>query len=223
MDCADIQERTTAYFAEELSPVEREQVLTHLATCSACRQETEALHSTWELLGTWREVSPSPALESRVLANLRHELPEAVVGRQPKVQPRLVAASALVAALLSILNALLLPYEKAAALCADTLRSLDPFVGLSDAPIYFLVGSVYGLVPLLCVGFVSGRWIRGQAPTQGLLTGCLFIVLMIPFLLAACSMLPILLTVALLAGLTVGAISGGIGGSWIGTYAARAA
>lgn len=223
MDCADIQERTTAYLAEELSPVEREQVLTHLATCSGCRQETETLRSTWELLGTWREVSPSPALESRVLGNLGRELPWAAFSSQPKMQPRLVAASALIAALLSILNALLLPYEKAAALCADALRSFDPFVGLSDAPIYFLVGSIYGMVPLLCVGFVSGRWIRGQTPTQGLLTGCLFIVLMTPFLLVACSELPILLTAVLLAGLTVGAMSGGIGGSWIGAQAARAA
>ena len=185
MDCRNVQDRMTAYLAQELVPVEQEHLLAHLAICDGCRQETETFRETWEMLGTWQDVSPSPALEARILANLGRIEPSVVRASQPRLQPWLVATSALVAALLSTLSALLLPYEKAVALCGDALRSFEPLARISDAAIYFLVGSTYGLVPLLLVGLVSGRLIRGQVLTQGLLTGCLFVVLVTPYLLAA--------------------------------------
>ena len=155
--------------------------------------------------------------------NLGRKDPSAVGAARPVLQPRLVAASAFVAALLSIVNAFLLPYEKAVALCGNALRSFEPLAGLPESSIYFLVGSAYGLGPLLLVGLVSGRLIRGRVLTHGLLSGSLFVLLLTPYLIAACSDLAIPLITALLAGLVVGAVSGGMGGTWMGAHAIRTA
>lgn len=77
MECREAKERLVAHLTEELGPSEKKALVAHLASCSACSEEKEALEKLWDQLGTLPE-APLPAdlrdaTLSRIEALLREE------------------------------------------------------------------------------------------------------------------------------------------------------
>lgn len=217
MQCEDARAEMTAYLAEELNLEVRVRLDTHLAGCASCRTEMAALRETWEALSALPAPSPAPDLEGRVLAGIAPEVASRRARRLvPALRPLRVPIAALLAVLLSIGLSRLVPYEAAARLCRDALEGLPLASGLAEAAGAFLVGLLYAALPVLLMALLIAR-LNGHRPlAQGGWTAVLFVLVLTPYALAACSDLPAAFVTSLLGGLTVGAFAGGPGGFWLG-------
>lgn len=212
MQCVDARAEMTAYLAEEVGPEVRVQLDAHLAGCASCRAELEAFRETWWTLGALPLLAPD--LEARVLARTAAK----AIPRRPwrLLQPLRVPIAALAAVLLSVGLSTLVPYEAAARLCREALEGLPLASGLSDAASAFLVGILYAALPVLLMALFTAR-LNGRRPlVEGGWTAAVFVLLLTPYALAACWALPAAFIGSLLAGLTAGAFTGGLGGFWLG-------
>jgi anti-sigma factor RsiW len=70
MKCDQVKEHIADYLAGALSPTEAEELDEHFAQCAACKQETEALSETWEMLGLLEQEQPSAQLRPRFYQSL---------------------------------------------------------------------------------------------------------------------------------------------------------
>ncbi len=218
MHCVDTRAEMTAYLAEEVGTEVRVQLDAHLAGCPSCRAELEAFRETWWALGALPVPRPTPDLEARVLARTTGEtLPRRA---WHLLQPLSVPIAALAGVLLSIGLSILLPYEAAARLCREVLEGLPLASGLSKAASPFLVGILYAALPVLLMALFTAR-LNGRRPlVKGGWTAALFVLVLTPYVLAVCWALPAAFVGSLLAGLTAGAFTGGLGGFWVGRRAA---
>ncbi len=214
MQCVDARAEMAAYLAEEIGPEVRVQLDAHLAGCASCRAELEAFRETWWALGALPAPRPAPDLEARVLARTTGE---ALPRRAWRLLQLLrVPIAALAAVLLSMGLSRLLPYEAAARLCREALEGLPLASGLSDAASAFLVGILYAALPVLLMALFTAR-LNGRRPlVEGGGTAAFFVLVLTPYALAVCWALPAAFIGSLLAGLTAGAFTGGLGGFWLG-------
>lgn len=214
MLCEDAGAEFTAYLAEELSAEVRVSLEAHLVGCLCCRAELEAFRETWRTLGELPAPRPAPDLEARVVvrATAAPTLPPAW-----RLLRRLrVPIAALVAALVSIGLSTLLPYEAAARLCGEVLKGVFPASGLANEASAFLVGTGYAALPLVLMALLTAG-LKGHPPfLGGGSTAALFVLVVTPYVVVVCSGLPVAFVGSLLAGLTVGALTGGVGGFWLG-------
>ena len=213
MRCVDVRAEMTAHLAEELGPEIRVQLNAHLAGCASCRAELGVFRETWGTLGALPALRPAPDLEARVLARtIGEDLPRRA---WRLVQPLRIPIAALAAVLLSMGLSTLLPYEAAARLCREALEGLPLASGLSDAAGAFLVGILYAALPVLLMAILTAR-LNGRHPlVEGGWTAALFVLVLTPYALAVCWALPAAFIGSLLAGLTAGAFTGGLGGFWL--------
>lgn len=65
MKCKHIKEKFLDFLINELDETEKENVQSHLSSCSSCREELENLSEIWTKLGVLPEEQPSSALRSR--------------------------------------------------------------------------------------------------------------------------------------------------------------
>jgi hypothetical protein len=220
MQCQDTQALMTAYLGDDVVPVERREFEGHLAACDCCRGELAAFRATWDRLGQWPVPAMDPRIERDILARVEQEA--ATLGGQ--FRPVATTLAAVAAVLLSIVASAFLPYERTFQLCREALRGFSAFAGLPDSAVFFVAGVLYGLIPLLLVGLVSARLMGGAgALWHGAATSVAFALLMTPYVLLVCSALPGLFTVAILAGIGLGGLSGSAGGLWLGSRAFRPA
>jgi len=217
VQCEDARAEMTAYLAEELNLEARARLDTHLAGCVLCRTEMAALRETWEALSALPVPSPAPDLERRVLAGIAPEVSSRWIRRLvPALRPLRVPIAALMAALVSIGLSTLLPYEAAARLCGEGLKGVLPASGLGNGASAFLAGTVYAALPLVLVALLTAR-LNGHPPLLGGgSTAALFVLVLTPYVVAVCGGLPAAFVGSLLAGLTMGAFTGGVGGFCLG-------
>jgi hypothetical protein len=220
MQCHDAQAVMTAYLSDEVAPVERREFEAHLAGCAGCRDELTGFRHAWDRLGEWS----APALGAQIERDLLVRLGQEALPASPRLRPLAATVAALAAVLLSVGASLFLPYERAFQLCSEALRGFGLFAGLPDSSLFFIAGAFYGMIPLLLVGLISGRLMGGDAPLfQGTATCLAFALLITPYVLIVCSALPGLFTAAILAGIGLGGLSGGLGGFWLGAHRWRPA
>lgn len=212
MKCQDAQKELTAYLSGDIGTDLRSQLDEHLAACPRCADEMAGLRGTWERLGRWEDETVGP----HVLNSIAARMTLAPVAARAMFHPWVVGLTALAAALLSIGKSLLLPYERAFALCAAVLRSLTTFSDLPNPVAFFVAGIFYGLLPLLIVAAVAGRLAGDRWTAHGVVAGILFMLLVTPYALIVCSALPAAFTAALIGGMAFGALSGGLGGFSLG-------
>ncbi|MCI0528138.1 MAG: zf-HC2 domain-containing protein [Nitrospira sp.] len=65
MDCHEVQKRLPVDLDSDLSEEQRLQIQAHLATCIPCQKEVRRLEASWQVLGRWREIEPSPYFKQR--------------------------------------------------------------------------------------------------------------------------------------------------------------
>lgn len=98
----DVHALSGAYAVDALDDIERAQFERHLSDCSECRYEVDSLRAGASMLSELEPVAPSPALRSRILAEVAtvRPLPPQVVEVRPRRRrfPTLVAAAAAVVA-----------------------------------------------------------------------------------------------------------------------------
>jgi anti-sigma factor RsiW len=212
LKCRDGKKEFTAYLSGDVDAGTRAELEAHLATCAPCGNELAGLRDAWEHLREWEDEVAPPHL----LRSIEARWAVAPVAARGMFHPWVVGLTALAAALLSIGNSLLIPYERAFALCAALLRSLPIFVNLPDPVAFFVAGILYGLLPLLIVAAVAGRLAGNRWTAHGVVAGILFMLLVTPYALIVCSALPAAFTAALIGGMAFGALSGSLGGFSLG-------
>ncbi len=212
MDCDHVRPLMTAHLGGSETPEEWEGLRHHLRCCPPCRAEAEGLIGTWNALAELPDADAPAGVWERIQSAL-----PAPITRPVRRTPWIAhAATAAIAALVSVAASLLLPYERAVRLCSDGLNRLIPPAALPDPALFFVVGLVYGLVPLGLVALAAARRLTGAGGHPGLGAGLLFAALAFPYVLIACSGLPGTLATALLAGIAAGALAGGPAGVWVG-------
>lgn len=71
MNGHELSDQLVAFLDGTLSAEDAFRVEKHLEVCPTCREMLEDFRRTGELLKRWTEITPSPAFESRVLAQAR--------------------------------------------------------------------------------------------------------------------------------------------------------
>ena len=98
----DVHALSGAYAVDALDDIERAQFERHLVECAECRAEVDSLRAGAAMLAELEPVGPSPALRSRILAEVAtvRPLPPQVLEVRPRRRrfPALVAAAAAVVA-----------------------------------------------------------------------------------------------------------------------------
>ncbi|MBI3636899.1 MAG: hypothetical protein HY216_11940 [Candidatus Rokubacteria bacterium] len=206
MDCDAVRQ----IYVESLASGEgiAEAATRHLATCPGCRNELQALDATWMALAVLPLVDPSATVRRRLLRRVRWQAArEALLSLQSWQQ---AALAGVVGFLLSVLLAVILPYEAMVEAC----RGVAP--GLPVALAYAVGALVYGLVPMaVAVSFEARR--RALPGVLGLIEApAVFLAAIVPYVVLRCAEFPVALLIAFVAGLATGAVGGGGAGTWIG-------
>lgn len=206
MDCEQVRDQVLTALSTGESPARPEAVTRHLEGCRDCRAEIDALSQTWALLGRWPpEGPPGEAIKARLVRRVRRQLVRESVLTVSGWVPAGLAA--VVGVGLSVGLSLLVPYAVLISRCRDALQLSEPYL----AP-YLLAGMAYG-APLAIGVFILRRRARSGALIQGLEAGLLFLVILVPYVVAQCREFPPTLQLAFVSGLGGGAVVSSLAGS----------
>ena len=212
MDCRQARELMVPHLAESDTEAEWEGLHQHLRVCASCRVEADGLIQAWNALAAL----PDDQVPAGVWERIQAHLPVPLKPVAKKFPWAAAGVTAALGALISIATSLLLPYERAAALCSDALRGFLPPSPIDPAA-FFTVGFLYGLLPLGLTALAATRWLAGTGGRHpGLGAAVIFSVLSVPYVIIACSGLPAPFTASLLVGILAGALAGGAAGLWAG-------
>lgn len=214
MNCEAIKSLVTSHLAGELSQSEALDFNNHMIQCRECRDELAALCKVWEVMGEWQDFEPGADLGNSVLTRIKEEAGQSSNWLGSRVG--LVLFSALAASLLSVGSSVALHYGKAVKLSRLALQELGTLGYLPDSAIFFLVGCLYGLLPLLVVGLIVGRMAEGGLRLcSGVVA--VFLLITLPYVAIECRTFGLGFALSLLSGLAIGAFSGSVGGFYLGS------
>lgn len=179
-----------------------EEASLHARECPACAEETRRLADTWATLGALPLLEPSPRVSRRLRRQLRWEVARETLASVGSWQRAALAGVGGFA--LSLMLSLLLPYDVMVALCRTVAPETMP-----AATAYLVAGLLYGLVPMVIVAGLQGGRGGALAGFVGVLEASIvFLVVVVPYVVAACGFPPPLL-VGFVAGIALGALGGG--------------
>ena len=181
----------------------------HLASCEDCREELQGLAATWNALGGLPLLEPSSGTTTRLYRRLRwaraRETLVSVEGWQT------AALAGVVGFVLSVLLALVVPYETMVDVCRRVVTAALPGPGA-----YVLAGIVYGLVPMAIAGAFPARKADGAGVVYAVEAAAVFLVVLAPYIVLRCSEFPLALFAGFLTGIAAGAVAGGSTAIWLG-------
>lgn len=107
MKCQKIKPLLTLFLDGQLAGKKAREVKAHLEACPLCAKELNLLKESWNLLGEWKPVIPSPNFKAAFWQKVSQEELATVVERKPvfifpKLKPRLAPAFATVTTILII-------------------------------------------------------------------------------------------------------------------------
>lgn len=73
MRCEEIIERLIDTEGADVASAVRSDVEPHLEACPSCRKFRAQMDEAWQVLGTWRDIEPSKAFVSRVMAEIAQD------------------------------------------------------------------------------------------------------------------------------------------------------
>lgn len=105
MRCQKTRSLLGLFLDGQLGKRKASKIKAHLDICPACTKELNLLKSTWDLLGEWKRISPSPNFKANFWQKVFQEEP--VVEKKPvfvfpRLKPRLVPVFATLVAVLII-------------------------------------------------------------------------------------------------------------------------
>lgn len=215
MDCEHAKIHILSPLREGLSPDECKEILHHMEGCTQCRKEAEELEKTWRLMDQWKIEGPSAFVKSSLMAVAQEEL-QSVQGSWWASFRRFLIFQTVVGALgFSMIIYLLFPYDKIINLCEINILNGGLMAFFPKSLIYFVIGLLYGLVPISLSGICFSKNGEDNPLTKGLGGGFIFAAFLVPFFLVQCPEFSsgLILTVAL--GMIAGSLSGGTGTLWV--------
>lgn len=206
MDCETVRELYVAALTGSIAQTEATNH--HIESCQACRTELRSLAATWAALGDLAPAEPSRAVGRRLRRRVRLEAAREALGSLARWQQG--ALTGVVGFVLSVLLSLAVPYDTMVAAC----RELAPTV-LPTAGAYLVAGLLYGLVPMAAGAVLQAR-LRADGGVFGALEAvAVFVAVLLPYVLVLCGAFPPVLLLGFLGGISVGALVGSVGGTWI--------
>lgn len=105
MRCRKTRSLLSLFLDGQLDERQTSKIKAHLDKCLACTKELNLLKTTWDLLGEWKKISPSPAFKANFWQKVFQQEP--VVEKRPvfvfpRLKLRLVPAFATIAAILIV-------------------------------------------------------------------------------------------------------------------------
>ena len=70
MKCHQVQMRLSAFQDGELNGQERQRVIKHLESCSACRERYGEMEKVWQALGDFKEILPEPGFYGQLVKKI---------------------------------------------------------------------------------------------------------------------------------------------------------
>ena len=121
----------------------------------------------------------------------------------------------LVSIVISLIISWLVPIHSVVKFCLTQpgLQGIRDKISITG--FYFLFGGLYAWIPLLMVAAFEGRKVSGSPVSYGVLTGVIFVLLMIPGIFLQCGPLTLGMLVGWILGTALGSMAGGVTGYWI--------
>lgn len=215
MGCDNIRTNIPLLLAEELSPDECHKLLNHMEGCIGCRQEMEELRKAWELMDHWSIEEPSPGVKYRLMAAARVELQGVHVPWWANLWRSFIFPTVVGALGLSMIIYLLFPYDKVISLCETNILNGGLLASLPKGLVYFVLGLLYGLVPLSISGIFFSKCAGENPMARGLGAGSIFAAFLVPFFIVQCPEFASGLISIMALGIIAGSLSGITGTLWV--------
>jgi hypothetical protein len=215
VSCENIKTNTPLLLAEGLSPDEREEMLSHMEECTQCRKVVEDMDRTWNLMDQWLIEGPSAGIKSKVMAAAREELESVHVPWWQTLGRSWIFQTVFGALVFSMIIYLIFPYDKIINLC-ETLILKGAFLAyFPEGLVYFVLGLLYGLVPISISGICFSRHAEENPLIKGLGIGTIFAAFLVLFFIAKCPEFASGLIFIMALGMIAGSLSGGTGTFWV--------
>jgi len=211
MSCEIIKNDILSLLAGELTGDEHSRMLRHLEACSLCRTEMSELEKTWMNMDRWEIEKPSSAIKANVMAAAKDELAGAHVPWWSTFPRSVIFQTVLGALGFSMIIYLIFPYDKIINLCETLILKSAFFAYFPKGLIYFLLGLLYGMVPISISGICFSGRIEDNPLFKGLGIGAIFAAFLIPFFIVQCPQFEAGLIFIMALGIITGALSGGTG------------
>ncbi len=215
MDCENIKTQMPGLLSRELASDENNEILKHMEGCTQCRHEIEDLEETCTLMGRWEIDEPSATIKSRLMATVREELQRVHVPWWASLPRSFVFKTVLGALGFSMIIYLIFPYDKIINLCETNILNGGLLTFFPKGLIYFIIGLLYGLVPISISGLCFLKNMREHLWVKGLTSGAISAAFLVPFFLVRCPDFASGLISTMALGMIFGALSGGTGTFWV--------
>ncbi len=215
MDCENIKTNIPSLLADELSRDDSDRMLRHMEECAQCRNEMAELEKTWKLMDQWKIEEPSAIIKSRLMAAVKEELQGIHVPWWASFRISFIFQTVLGALGLSMIIYLLFPYDKIINLCETNMLKGGLLTFFPKDLIYFVLGLLYGLVPISISGICLLKSIGEHPLIKGLVAGAIFATFLVPFFIVQCPEFASGLIFIMALGIIAGSLSGGTGIFWV--------
>lgn len=116
---------------------------------------------------------------------------------------------------LSIVIYLIFPYDKVINLCETNILNGGLLAFFPKGLIFFVIGLLYGLVPISISGICFSKSAKGNPMIKGLGAGAIFAAFLVPFFIVQCPEFASGSILIMTLGMIVGSLSGGTGTLWV--------
>lgn len=213
MDCEAVKNNFPSILIGDLSEDEHQQVAHHLQTCSQCRNAKTEMDRLWSMLDRVESQAPSKTVKARLMAAAQLEL-----GKKHPAWWKALASPSFFATVLSALGLaliihLILPYDRAIALCKQSILSGGIFSLLPETFTYFTLGVLYGLVPVALAELFCLKADMDRPGAVGFGAGLVTAAFLVPFFVIQCPQFTFSLILTMVLGISAGTLAGGLGAS----------
>lgn len=215
MECESIKINIPLFLGERLSPDERREIVHHIEACARCRQEMKELERVWSLMDRWEIEEPSAKIKTRLMATVSEELQDAHIHWWINLQRSFTFQTVVGALGLSMIIYIILPFHKVIYLCETNIVNAGTLAFFPKGLIYFVIGMLYGLVPISVSEICFSRYIAGHSVIKGLGAGSIFAALLVSFFIVQCLEFTTGLIFIMVMGIIAGSLSGGTGTFWL--------
>jgi hypothetical protein len=215
MECESIKINIPLFLGERLSSDERREIAHHIEACARCRQEMMELERTWNLMDRWEIEEPSAMIKSGLMTAVRKELQEVQIPWWVSFKRSSIFQTVLGALGFSLITFLIIPYDQAIELCETNISNAGLLAFFPKGLIYFVLGLLYGLIPVSISGICFLKSAEENPLIKGLGIGSIFAAFLVPFFIMQCPEFASGLIFIMALGIIVGSLSGGMGTLWV--------
>lgn len=216
MECKHAADLARLFADKDITTDEARRIEHHSRQCLLCRRHLQGLQEGWSLLDGWKLEKPSSETKHRLMAAVLEEIEKQVCTALGRILKKAsLFSSALAAATVSLIIALLVPFDKAVKLCEFNIATGGFLALFPRQGVFFGLGLVYGMVPVAIWEICRLAWRGYHPPVGGFLRAAVFSGFLVPLLILRCSELAAGLLLSMAIGIAAGCVSGGGATPWV--------